>query len=539
MRRQDSPVHELPSLARYLNKVFDFRATAATLTDSRVAPEIPPSAVFLAAFHGFAFRLPSFQQLEAELTQPALQQWIGAGRAFRDDVLRYSLSGFHLEGLERMLVQVNRTLKRNKALDTGRVQGRIVAAVDGIVLSSYSRCCDSCLQRCVSVRKAGVKTEQVQYYHRAVGCQIVSSPAKPFLALEWLQPGEGEDTAALRLLRKLPDLYGSRFFDILLLDALYVQAPVLKLADQIGRDLVISLKQNQRELYQSAVRLFATRPADSSGTEWHEGKEYQFQLWDSEGFPFTADHPQLVRVVRSEEKLTQNHYRRGKLEPETTEHEWLWITTLDSRAFPATLVRRLGHDRWKLENNGWNDLTQNWAFKHGFLHACRHRPQTASDQGERTPAEAAGVAGGGRPQTGSVEGGRTLPKAEGADDGSRPQTGSEQRDRRWAVGCGHAFLLLGKWVAALHAGPVNPVQRPDRRDSDRYWPGRRRVSWLRRCRATPPRRVSPCAESPQPGLSSGMAWGSDCADPNVPQWLFPVPRRYPRNGVAGTFASRR
>src|SRR5580658_10815877 len=132
MRRQDRPVHELPSLARYLNKVFDFRATAATLTDSRVAPEIPPSAVFLAAFHGFAFRLPSFQQLEAELTQPALQQWVGAERAFRDDVLRYSLSGFHLEGLERMLVQVNRTLKRNKALDTGRVQGRIVAAVDGI-----------------------------------------------------------------------------------------------------------------------------------------------------------------------------------------------------------------------------------------------------------------------------------------------------------------------------------------------------------------------------------------------------------------------
>ena len=32
------------------------------------------------------------------------------------------------------------------------------------------------------------------------------------------------------------------------------------------------------------------------------------------------------------------------------------------------------HDRWKPENNGWNDLTQNWAFKHGFLHSCRHRP---------------------------------------------------------------------------------------------------------------------------------------------------------------------
>src|SRR5438045_3997128 len=164
-------------------------------------------------------------------------------------------------------------LKRNKALDPGRVQGRIVAALDGIeVLSSYSRCCDACLERRVPVRKGGVKVEQLQYYHRAVGCQIVSSPTKPFLALEWLQPGEGEDTAALRLLARLPEIYGSRFFDVLLLDALYAQAPVLKIAERIGWDLIVSLKQNQRDLYQSAIRLFTRRPADSSGTEVQGGK---------------------------------------------------------------------------------------------------------------------------------------------------------------------------------------------------------------------------------------------------------------------------
>jgi Transposase DDE domain len=393
MRRQDRPQHTLPSFDRYLNKVFDFRTAAARLTDSRRDPEISPSTVFLAVFHGFAFRLPSFQQLEAELTQPALRQWIGADRAFRDDVLRYSLSGFHLPELEQMLVQVNRRLKRNKAFDTGRVQGHIVAALDGVeVLSSYSRCCDACLERRVSVRRAGVKVEQVQYYHRAVGCQIVSSPCKPFLALEWLQPGEGEDTAALRLLNRLPQLYGSRFFDVLLLDALYAQAPVLQLAEANGWELVISLKQNQRDLYQSAVRLFAQRPADWSGTQCQGGKTYEFQIWDTEGLPFSADYPQPVRVVRSEEKLTQNQYRRGKLQAETTEHEWLWITTLDARAFPARVVRQLGHARWKQENNGWNDLTQNWAFKHDFLHACRHRPKTDSEDGERKPVANQGLA---------------------------------------------------------------------------------------------------------------------------------------------------
>src|SRR5262245_13693665 len=96
---------------------------------------------------------------------------------------------------------------------------------------------------------------------------MIHSRVKPFLAFEWLQPGEGEETAALRLQRRLPQQYGSRFFDILLLDALYAQAPVLELAQKSGGEVVISLKQNSRDLYQSAVRWFARRPPEDSFTE--------------------------------------------------------------------------------------------------------------------------------------------------------------------------------------------------------------------------------------------------------------------------------
>ena len=393
MRRQAGSNHELPSFARYLNKVFDFRTATASLADARLAPAIPPSAVFLAAFHGFVFRLRSFQQLQAEIAHPAFQNWIGAPRAFQDDVLRYSLCGFSLPPLEAMLVDVNRTLKRNKVFDDGRVQGRIVAALDGIeVLSSYSRCCDACLERRVFVRKGGVRVAQLQYYHRAVACQIVSSPVKAVLAVEWLQPGESEDAAALRLLDQLPAAYGSRFFDIVLLDALYAQAPVLQCAARHGWDLVISLKRNRPELYASAVRLFARRPPDLEFTETVRGKTYQGQIWDTPGLPLSAADSQLLRVVRSEEKLTQNHYRRGQLQPETTEHEWMWITTLETQSFPPEVVRRLGHDRWKQENNGWNDLTQNWSLKHGFLHACRHRPRAVTENETSQPLAHAATA---------------------------------------------------------------------------------------------------------------------------------------------------
>ncbi len=96
----------------------------------------------------------------------------GAERAFRDDTLRY---GFDLEPLEAMLVDVNRRLKRGKAFDDGRVQGRLVAALDGIeVLASFSRRCEHCLERRIAMKDpAGRKIEQTQYYHRAVACQMV------------------------------------------------------------------------------------------------------------------------------------------------------------------------------------------------------------------------------------------------------------------------------------------------------------------------------------------------------------------------------
>jgi len=117
--------HSLPSFSVYLNKGFRFRDLVARLTDARHDPEISPQSIFLALFHAFAFRLPSFQQLEADLQHSFLSRWIGAERPFHDDTLRYSLCGFDLEPLEQMLVDINRRLKRSKALDPGRVQGEL------------------------------------------------------------------------------------------------------------------------------------------------------------------------------------------------------------------------------------------------------------------------------------------------------------------------------------------------------------------------------------------------------------------------------
>jgi len=38
------------------------------------------------------------------------------------------------------------------------------------------------------------------------------------------------------------------------------------------------------------------------------------------------------------------------------------------------------------------DLSKHWAFKHGFLHACRHRPQDRHRSGQREPVPNHGLA---------------------------------------------------------------------------------------------------------------------------------------------------
>jgi len=132
------------------------------------------------------------------------------------------------------------------------------------------------------------------------------------------------------------------------------------------------------------------RPADQDLCDQIGGQTYQCQIWDTQRLPLLADDALALRVVHSEEQLTQKHYRGGALQLETTEHEWMWMTTLAAQAFPAQVVRRLGHDRWKQEINGWNDLTQNWALKHGYLRACR--PHAVTENQERQPVPNCGLA---------------------------------------------------------------------------------------------------------------------------------------------------
>ena len=66
---------------------------------------------------------------------------------------------------------------------------------------------------------------------------------------------EGELTGGKKLIRRLKERHG-HFADVIVADALYLNAPFINTIKECGLDAVIRLKDERRELFQDAESLF-------------------------------------------------------------------------------------------------------------------------------------------------------------------------------------------------------------------------------------------------------------------------------------------
>lgn len=115
---------------RYLEKVFDWSAQLARLSDSRAKPQIPTAAIFTSALMMCATRLRSLNALEGELRVPRRWEKIVGPRKPSADRVGQVVARMDPEGLRGMLSGVNHKLRRNKALEDNPWPLRFVA-LDG------------------------------------------------------------------------------------------------------------------------------------------------------------------------------------------------------------------------------------------------------------------------------------------------------------------------------------------------------------------------------------------------------------------------
>jgi len=354
----EGPTAELTILRRILaygRKVLGWEEGLDAVTDRRRRPLIPTGRIIRALVGMFLCRLGSLNGLSHSRPSRFWRSWLDGDLPSADSDGRV-LALVEPAGIRAVSHQVYDQLKRGKALPPPG-HGLIAAVLDGHEShASYRQHCPGCLQRKIKTEDG----ERIQYYHRLVTVQLVGADWSMMLDGEPMRPGEDEVATALRLLERVMAAY-PRAFDVVAGDGLYAQGPFFNFVTAHGKDAIAVLKDENRDLLRDARALFEVTEATIGR---RRGRDCRW--WDTDGFTSWPQVNQPVRVVRSLETWTV--HRQLNDQDETLTSEWVWVTTLSKARASTAAVVDLGHSRWTIENQGFNEMVTRWHADHVYKH---------------------------------------------------------------------------------------------------------------------------------------------------------------------------
>jgi len=172
------------------------------------------------------------------------------------------------------------------------------------------------------------------------------------------------------LLKDLVDRLGRRFLDLLVGDALYLQAPFVREVERLGLDWAFTLKENQPDLLHEAQRLTTGLP-----TATLPEPDRELRLWHLPQVDWpVADR--LVRVVKAdrtdhkrEVKVRQDGDRLNKSKSEVTlESTNFYATNFELGAISPLFIYQLGRSRWRIDAEVFQTITTDCHLKHPAVH---------------------------------------------------------------------------------------------------------------------------------------------------------------------------
>ena len=352
----------------YLDKVFGFADLVSALPEGRQFPQHPWKKVFAAVFLGAAMQIPSLLQIEAECHDGALAKRIGP---ISDDTLGYALERQSPEPVFELSCEIARRLKRNGVLRSAWSRGLVVGAIDGIeICSSFVRCCDACMEREVQHKVSGEMQTDIQYYHRIVAITLVSTPFPIPLGVRFQKNGEGEVACALALLQDLVDRLGRRYLDVLVGDALYLQAPFVKEVERLGLVWGFTLKENQPELLREAEQFTQGSP---TGVHAEPGREIRYWHLPEVDWPVADRRVRVVKTVRIEqqrrvtvsEKDGQRTKSKTAVRQESTN---FYATNFELGSISPLFIHQFSRSRWRIDTEVFQTITTDCHLKHPAVH---------------------------------------------------------------------------------------------------------------------------------------------------------------------------
>jgi hypothetical protein len=345
----------LKRLLAWAEKVAALGSLLGAFTDARPQPKIATLVIARSLLVTIVTRLGSLNAVEQTHSSSFWRHFL-KDRLPSADTLGRVAALMDPEPIRQALQALYTRLKRNKALPAPR-HGLMVLVLDGHEShATQNRCCPGCLERTITTSRG----EHTQYYHRHVTALLLGRDFPLLLDAEPQRSAEDEVATALRLLERL--LKGSpRAFDVVLGDALYTDPRLYNFLLEHGKDVLTVLKNENRDLLVDARALFETHSPQC----FTEGPTIR-QVWDLQGFNTWPQVQQPVRVVRSRETTTCRRQLDGQTQ--VREADWVWVTTLSPNRASTQAVVALGHARWSIENQGFNETTTRWAADHIYKH---------------------------------------------------------------------------------------------------------------------------------------------------------------------------
>ena len=321
-----------------------------SVSDLRRAPRIPTARIVRCAFVMIAARLGSLNALEQNFHRRFWEKFLDGPTPSADTIGRV-VDLIPLEEVRALQKRTYAKFRRNK-IPLGSIGGMWVLVLDGHESHvSSKRKCTCCLERTVKTAKG----ERKEYYHRHVLALLLTTYGGFLLDVEAQRSGENEVAAARRLLERTLAEH-PRAFDIVVADALYAQAPFFNFLLDRGKHAMAVLKHKGRHLRVDAESLCAHSPCRSIS-----GQKFRAKIWDVEGLETWEAVKTPVRVVRSVKRQLTG-------EEEEEERNWCWVTTAPSSRLSTEAVWEIGHARWCVENQGFNELVNHWHADHIYKH---------------------------------------------------------------------------------------------------------------------------------------------------------------------------
>jgi len=343
----------------YAEKVFGKDARLSRMSDGRTAPTVPLGGVLSTWQWGFVRRTPSTEQIGDLLMDARWRERLGLKPedGGSPDSASRILDSLSIEEWNEMMLEDFFTARRAGILTDEGQYGNRCAAVDlNELFKSEKIHCDLCQVRHKTVVDAkGEKRTVLEYYHQAVALTWISGEIPFVIGWEVLQPGEGELTAAVRLLQRLlPRLRKS--LDLIVGDALYCCRPFFETVCEAGLH-AMAISSAQTEMDAEMDLLIQTDPPRTVACDGGD-----VAVWEMESEAWQAQLKRKLHAIHCERRYEAPEWKHERRQLRV-------MTSMHLDILPGRQGWKVGRSRWTIENGTFNRLTRDYALEHNYRHS--------------------------------------------------------------------------------------------------------------------------------------------------------------------------